>query len=563
MSRRGSIRRVVGPLLLVLATRGAVPAPARGQASPPPGALPIANPADAPPPGEVSYPMIPPGIQVVRLQPPPGAKVEVIAPPTEPIPAADPSVVGLRVGVSYQLRVSGLEGRPEAEAFPVVEVVGHVHRPPLVEPSRFPIRIPLQREDLEAAIDRGQLVTEVIYLEDPEQAVPLTLPKEEIPTATLTAAEDPVKVAAALGRVMAIVRIGSRTPGVEGAEGPNTLIGMSNVHCPFASPEGGHCPLPCGPVRGTAPPNDRAWLPRDEFLCDGGDRAEPMHFGGDGGLRGIDPRDALIRFRVQDQARPRILPTNVVCIYSPRFAAVRSSVGPIQAEMVQPALGVENLQRDTTRELTQGPRPLVRQEPPVIMRHRARASEAALNVVASTHGEVSILQGFDSLARAVPIKLAQLPATASNRQQAALIKGKVPPLTIKTAEGVVVTGIIQGANQRVMAWKPQELAAVETPPDRPGLAIIKRASAGVADSGDVITFVLQYRNMGNLPITSVSVIDSLVPRLEYLPRSAQGPAGTVFSASENKAGGTELRWDLPRALAPGQEGSVTFTARVR
>ncbi len=570
MSRRGSIRRMVGPLLLALATPGALPAPARGQAAPPPPTPLPMGPAPSSvvvPPGamaaEVSYPVLPPGVQVVRLQPPPGAVVEVLAPETEPVPATDPTVVGMRVGVAYQLRVTGLEGRPEAEAFPVVEVVGHVHRPPVVEPSRFPIRIPLNREDLEAAVDRGQLTTEVVYLEDPEQATPITLPKDELPSATLTATEDPVKVAAALGRVMAIVRIGSRTPGTEGARGPDPLMGLANVPCPFSNLEGGHCPLPCGPARGTPPAQDRAWLPRDEFLCDGGDRAEAMHFGGDGNLRGIDPRDASIQFRVQDQLRPRVLPTNVVCIYSPRFAVVRVSVGPIQAEVVQPLRGLENLQRDSTRELTQGPIPLIRQEPPVLLRHRARASEAALNVVASTHAEYRVLQGFDTIAKTAPVTQVQVTMVAKNRQQASLANGAIPPLTIKTAEGVVVTGIIQGANQRVMAWKPQELAAVETPPDRPGLAIIKRASAGVADSGDLISFVLQYRNMGNLPITALSVVDSLVPRLEYVAGSAQGPAGTVFSSGENRAGGTELRWDLPRALAPGQEGRVTFSARVR
>ena len=39
--------------------------------------------------------------------------------------------------------------------------------------------------------------------------------------------------------------------------------------------------------------------------------------------------------------------------------------------------------------------------------------------------------------------------------------------------------------------------------------------------------------------------------------------GTVFTAGENRAGSTELRWDLPGALAPGAEGYVSFRAMVR
>ena len=564
MSRRETIRRGAIPLLLGAA---AWAGPVLGQAPPAPPPAPAAAPAPPPAPApfgtgaEVMYPELPPGVQVVRLQPPAGAKVDVLAPPTEPVPTADPTVVGLRVGVAYQLRVTGLEGRPDVEIFPVVQVVGHLHRPPVVDPARFPIRVALDRLDLEAALDHGQLVTQVVYLEDPEQALPITLPRDEVPTATLTPAEDPAKVAAALGRVMAIVRIGARTPGPEAVEGPDGLLAMAAVACPFAGPEGGRCPLPCGPARGTAPPRDRTWLPRDEFLCDGGDRGEPMHFAGDGGLRGIDPRDAAIRFR--DDRRPRVLPTNVVCIYSPRFAAVRTSVGPLQTETVQPLRGIEALQRQVTSGLLQGPLPLLSNQPPMLLRHRSRASEAAFGIGAVAHAEFRVLGTFDSSTAAVPIALVQSAEGVRSRQKPGKLRSNVGPLAIKTAEGAVVTGVVQGANQQVMAWKPQETAGVEQPPNRPGVAVIKRVSAGIADAGDVISFVIQYRNMGNVPISAVSVIDSLVPRLEYLTGSARGAAGTVFSADENRAGGTELRWDLPGALAPGQEGSVTFSARVR
>ena len=59
---------------------------------------------------------------------------------------------------------------------------------------------------------------------------------------------------------------------------------MPNSPCPFMASDGGPCKMPCGPVCGTPPPPGRPWMPRDEFLCDGGDRGEPVHFAGDGGL---------------------------------------------------------------------------------------------------------------------------------------------------------------------------------------------------------------------------------------------------------------------------------------
>ena len=103
---------------------------------------------------------------------------------------------------------------------------------------------------------------------------------------------------------------------------------------------------------------------------------------------------------------------------------------------------------------------------------------------------------------------------------------------IKTAEGVVMTGIVQGTGQAVMSWQPHSMTGVETPPNRPGMAIIKRVSATEAEPGDTLTFVITYRNMGNTPIRSAAITDSLLPRLEYVRGSAKGPKGTVFDRRE-------------------------------
>jgi hypothetical protein len=69
--------------------------------------------------------------------------------------------------------------------------------------------------------------------------------------------------------------------------------------------------------------------------------------------------------------------------------------------------------------------------------------------------------------------------------------------------------------------------------------------------------------MGNTPIRSVSIVDSLLPRLEYVAGSAKGPKGSKFSAEENRAGAMELKWTLPDAIPPGASGYVSFQAVVR
>jgi uncharacterized repeat protein (TIGR01451 family) len=411
-------------------------------------------------------------------------------------------------------------------------------------------------------VDKGRLVTQVIYLEDPDQALPIALPKDQIPLVTLSPVEDPLRVGAALGRVMAIVRMGGRKPmpdepadgifmGGPGAGGP----------CPFVGPEGGACPVACGPVRGTPPPPGRPWMPRDEFLCDGGDHGEAVHFGGDGGLQGIDPRDAVIRF--DDGKRPRALPTNVVCLYAPRFAEVRTSVGPNETLKIEGPVRTKFLEKQAMEAGKQGPKRLTQNQAAEAARHRARASGLASRIRPGVHSELRVLSGYDNSTHIAGFRLRQKPELARDREKAALLRERLNALGIKTAESAVVTGVVEGPGQMVMTWTPRETVGVETPPNKPGLAVIKRVSAGEAEAGDTLTFVIQFRNMGNTPIKSVAIVDSLLPRLDYVPNSAKGPAGTVFTAGENKVGSTELRWEIPGAVPPGAEGYVEFQAVVR
>jgi uncharacterized repeat protein (TIGR01451 family) len=466
----------------------------------------------------------------------------------------------MRVGVGYRLPLTNLPERPGAELYPVIEVVGHLHRPPDIDPGRFPIRVIFTESDIVDAVDRGQLVTEVVYLEDPDQALPLSLPKDEIPIVTINPAEDPLRVGSALGRAMAIVRIGGRVPTPEewaGALGS----GLATMPCPFAGPNGGRCGLPCGPARGTPPPPGRHWLPRDEYLCDGGDRAEPLHFGGEGGLRGIDPRDAAIRFDANQ--RPRVLPTNVVCLYAPRFAAVRTDIGPNENISIAVPRGAEIVEQQVTQATRLGPMKLVQNGTAELFRHRSRPSALVGRILPGEFIELRVLMGTENITHVAGLVAIQAAQVARNIQRPSLYRLRQQPIVLKTAESAVVTGIAEGPGEMVMAWKPQEIAGVELPPDRPGMAVIKRASAGVAEPGDIITYSIQYRNMGNVPIRSVSVVDSLLPRLEYIKGSALGPPGTVFTAAANSAGSTELRWDLPGAIPPGSEGFVSFQVRVR
>jgi uncharacterized repeat protein (TIGR01451 family) len=104
--------------------------------------------------------------------------------------------------------------------------------------------------------------------------------------------------------------------------------------------------------------------------------------------------------------------------------------------------------------------------------------------------------------------------------------------------------------------------AVPCPPDKP-LLLVKCADRTSAQPGDVVTFFLRYSNHGGQPITEVAVSDSLSPRLEYVPGTAQSDRPAVFTTEMNEAGSLILRWEISGTLQPGQSGALRFQARVR
>ena len=513
------------------------------------------------PPAEVGPAPLPPSVQVVRIAGPEGLAVDVLGPSTEPVPVGDgrgAATLGMKVGTAYSLKLTGLPNRPDDALYPVVEVIGHLHRPDGVDPAKFPIRVNLEYEDIEAALN-GRLVTRVVYLEDPERAVPIATSKDETPTMTIGPAEDPLKVAMALGRVLAIIRLGTRVPGRDEANAGGGT-GLAGGRCEWIGSTGTACGAPCGPCRPSERP-ERPTLARDEYLCDGGDHKLKAGIAGLDSIVGVEPKDALIKFR--DDRGSRVLPTNTVCIYAPRFAVVRGVVGLNVNLGITAITTASRADQQRLSATFQRAGRYAQNTTAELARHRARPSDLGSVLKLADHAEVRVLGETDvvsSLAGHVALQRAQ---AEKLRQKVAGNVARQRLVGIKTAESAVVTGLVQGLGQSVMAWKPDEQVGVELPPKKAGIAVIKRVSAGEAEAGEVVTFVIQYRNMGNVPIGSVSVIDSLLARLEYVPGSAKGPARSVFTAEENQAGSSILRWDLPGEVAPGAEGYVSFEAKVR
>jgi hypothetical protein len=160
--------------------------------------------------------------QPVEIRAPSGALVSLAA-AGQFGPAHETSVeAGMLIGQVYRIRVGNIPLHEGEEVFPTIEVIDRLYAPPGQE-RRFPIPVDLTLEDLRLALD-GKFVTRVIYVEDPRQALPAHVPPgqnwfEAAP------GKDPLAVADALGRPVAILRLGARVPAEPAAPSEEFLYG--------------------------------------------------------------------------------------------------------------------------------------------------------------------------------------------------------------------------------------------------------------------------------------------------------------------------------------------------
>jgi hypothetical protein len=137
-----------------------------------------------------------------------GVSVAIDGSFSEPLPS--PLTVGLLVGPVYRFRVTDIPGSEGREVFPTVELVDRLY-PPAGAEARFPIPLELTAEDLRLAL-AGHFVTRVVYLEDPNRAVPAASDPNHPGWYDAGPGANPLVEADRLGRPVAIVRLGGRLP---------------------------------------------------------------------------------------------------------------------------------------------------------------------------------------------------------------------------------------------------------------------------------------------------------------------------------------------------------------
>jgi hypothetical protein len=145
-------------------------------------------------------------------------------------------LAGLQIGAVYRFSVAGLVNYPEVEIFPTVELIDRLYPPPNLA-LRYPVPIEFTLDELELAA-RGAFVTRVIYVEDPQQALPVARRRDsDQPWMEAPPGEDPLVTADHFGRPIAILRIGGRVPSAAGSETcPPQVVPPAVIYDPTTVP---------------------------------------------------------------------------------------------------------------------------------------------------------------------------------------------------------------------------------------------------------------------------------------------------------------------------------------
>jgi len=341
---------------------------------------------------------------------------------------------------------------------------------------------------------------------------------------------------------------------------PAPTVSTGNMTTPEACCE----PSPrTGPAAGPwSPPGIAGPWPADEYLCDGGDAEIPASVDANWQIYGLGIEDTIAHFDTLD-ARRVVEPSNPVCIYAPRFAAVRSVTGLNQNDQVAAPVGVEQPLSTRRSEEVQIAATDKQNLAAVHQTTRNRASAYQMNqsdgIVATTLKAVAFQDAFLPFENLSIIRR----GIVEGAEEARLAESYEAAITWTGDQEVQVTLDLQGATADVSVESAQRVYTVEKLPGPAKLRLYKIASRRAAHPGETIDFTLRYDNVGDSTIGNVTIVDNLTTRLAFVPGSSQSSRDANFLSESNEADSLVLRWEIIAPLEPGEGGVIRFRCRLR
>lgn len=301
---------------------------------------------------------------------------------------------------------------------------------------------------------------------------------------------------------------------------------------------------------------------RDELLCNGGDRHTAVAVRNDWSVVGLQSGDTVAHFDTID-GKTFVEPSNDVCIYAPRFAAVRRISGVILHEQHQRSAGVELptriIQQAETQIATTAIQPLqpIRSmsiKGPNSFRDETRGLGLDnTDILLGLEGNLQPYQDLAIIRRGV-FDDTEKPRLAASLQ-AAIAWSHDAKLQI-VLDGMPAVELTSDVGM-------QEVHMYELPQGKSRLRIVKIADKQNAKPGDVVDFTIRFDNVGDQLIGNVTVIDDLSRRLEYIEDSQECSLKAEFFTQPNDGESLILRWEITDPMRVGDGGVIRFKCRVR
>lgn len=297
-----------------------------------------------------------------------------------------------------------------------------------------------------------------------------------------------------------------------------------------------------------------------EFLCDGGDQLPKATLRKDDTITALDPEDTVVHFTTESGAI-EFAESNRVCVYSPRFAAVRRITGAVSGGRVVAASGIDN---------PVGPIRIDMDQPGLVITDQVELGHA------DTARRIDAMRDRN---RGVPVENVMQPIQA-DEIVAALANIRLVDLTeIRDAD----LALLQQAATAAVAWSIEESVEAAIADVGPPvltrdqsvkgftqydfgdgrLVIGKFADKVHAQPGEIVSFALRVQNVGDGAVNDVTITDNLTTRLEYVEESQESSCEADFEAIANNVESDQLIWKLTDELDVGETVILKFKCRVR
>jgi uncharacterized repeat protein (TIGR01451 family) len=301
--------------------------------------------------------------------------------------------------------------------------------------------------------------------------------------------------------------------------------------------------------------------PSDEYLCDGGDFITPAGVTQDRKIVGLEPEDAVSHYDTAD-GRILVTPSNRVCIYAPRFAAVRRVVEVVAHE--QPVFVNATLEE-------QSPAKARGALPPIAARQRKSLAVDLGQRPANLFRQREQAGGLENLQAAADVYSSLMPyanltiirtGEVSAAEKVRLERSMQAAVTLTGVQAPQVLFDVKMAQAEIGVRQPGVIYATSGP-THPKLRLVKLASSGEALPGEEIEFTLRFDNIGDQVIGNVTIADNLTTRFEYVPGTAKSSVNADFITESNEVGSLVLRWEIKDPVKPGAGGILRFKVKVR